>query len=63
MLVTGDLSYHTAIDAAAQGLALIDPGHYGSEYVFISYMRRNYEASVPDLDVKAAREVQPFQVV
>lgn len=63
VLVTGDLDYHTAIDAAAQGLALIDPGHYGSEYVFISYMREELKRLFPDLDVKAAREVQPFQVV
>jgi putative NIF3 family GTP cyclohydrolase 1 type 2 len=27
VLITGDIDYHTAHDALAAGLALIDPGH------------------------------------
>ena len=36
--VTGDIDHHTGIDTVAQGLALIDAGHYGTEYVFIPYL-------------------------
>ncbi len=37
-LVTGDIDHHEGIDAAAQGLAVIDAGHYGIEKIFIPYM-------------------------
>ncbi len=38
MLVTGDIGHHDAIDAAAQGMAIIDAGHYGLEHIFIPFM-------------------------
>ena len=31
--VTGDIDHHTGIDTVAQGLAIIDAGHYGTEYI------------------------------
>jgi putative NIF3 family GTP cyclohydrolase 1 type 2 len=36
--VTGDISHHQGIDAAARGMAIIDGGHYGLEHIFIPYM-------------------------
>ena len=38
VLVTGDISHHAGIDAEAQGLMIIDAGHYGLEHVFMDYM-------------------------
>ena len=38
VLVTGDISHHEGIDAEAQGLMIIDAGHYGLEHVFMDYM-------------------------
>lgn len=38
VLVTGDISHHQGIDAAARGMAIIDGGHYGLEHIFIPYM-------------------------
>ena len=35
VLVTGDIGHHDGIDAEAQGLMIIDAGHYGLEYVFM----------------------------
>ena len=32
--VTGDIDHHTGIDTVAQGLAIIDAGHYGTEVYF-----------------------------
>ena len=29
--ITGDVSYHRAEDAAAEGLAVLDAGHFGTE--------------------------------
>lgn len=40
VLITGDIGHHEGIDAAAQGMAVIDAGHYGIEYIFIEDMRR-----------------------
>ncbi len=38
VLITGDIGHHDAIDAAAQGMAIIDAGHYGLEHIFIPFM-------------------------
>ena len=35
VLVTGDIDYHTGIDTVAEGLAVVDAGHYRTEAVFI----------------------------
>ncbi|HIR94330.1 MAG TPA: Nif3-like dinuclear metal center hexameric protein [Candidatus Egerieimonas intestinavium] len=62
-LVTGDVDYHTAIDTLARGMAVIDPGHYGSEYVFISYMAEQLRQMFPDLKVEEAAISHPYRVV
>ena len=38
VLITGDIGHHDGIDAADQGLAVIDAGHYGLEHIFIDFM-------------------------
>lgn len=38
VLITGDIGHHDGIDAVAQGLAVIDGGHYGLEHIFMDYM-------------------------
>lgn len=38
VLITGDIGHHDAIDAAANGMAVIDAGHYGLEYLFLDFM-------------------------
>lgn len=38
VMVTGDISHHQGIDAAARGMAVIDAGHYGLEHIFIPFM-------------------------
>lgn len=38
VLITGDVSHHVGIDAYAQGLTVIDAGHYGIEKIFVSYL-------------------------
>lgn len=63
VLVTGDLDYHTAIDANAQGLALIDAGHYGTEFVYITYMEDYLRKTFPDLKVHAMKIRQPYCVL
>ena len=33
VLITGTIDHHTGIDAVAQGLSVIDAGHYGIEHI------------------------------
>ena len=63
VLVTGDIDYHSAIDALAEGLCIIDAGHYGTEYAFISYMKKKMEKLFPELIVTGAKIRQPYQVI
>ncbi len=63
VLVTGDIDYHTGIDAAARKLAVIDAGHYGTEYGFIEYMKGELETMFPRLTVEGARICHPYRVM
>ncbi len=63
LLVTGDIDYHAAIDAGAQGLSIIDAGHYGTEYCFIQFMKEKLEALLPDCEIIAAETAFPYTAV
>lgn len=63
VLVTGDIDYHTGIDAVAQGLMIIDAGHYGTEMIFIEYMEEALKEMLPEMKVTAAEIQQPFALV
>ena len=60
VLVTGDIDHHDGLDAAAQGLAIIDAGHYGVEKIFIPYMKQYLEANTTGVQVIAQPVKQPF---
>jgi putative NIF3 family GTP cyclohydrolase 1 type 2 len=40
ILITGDITYHYGIDAVAEGLRIIDAGHYGIEHIFIELVQK-----------------------
>ena len=63
VLITGDIDHHTGIDAFAQGLCVIDAGHYGLERIFIQDMKDYLEESLDDVIVKAADVYSPFLIV
>lgn len=63
VIVTGDVDYHTAIDANAQGLFVIDAGHYGTEFGFINYMAPHMKKMFPSLDVVAQDIRQPYHIL
>lgn len=48
VLVTGDISHHEGIDAEAQGLMIVDAGHYGLEHVFMEYMEKYLKEQLED---------------
>lgn len=60
VLITGDIDYHSGIDAVAKGLSIIDAGHYGIEKIFCPYMQEFFEKNLKALEVVVAPEVNPF---
>ena len=63
VLITGDIGHHEGIDAVARGMAVIDAGHYGVEYIFMSDMKTFLEENVPGVAVTTAKVTHPFQTV
>lgn len=43
VLITGDMTYHYGVDSVAQGLHIIDAGHYGIEHIFIEIITEYLE--------------------
>jgi dinuclear metal center YbgI/SA1388 family protein len=56
VLITGDIKYHTALDAEAYGIALIDAGHYGTEKVFVPDLSDFFRRELAGVEVYVARE-------
>ncbi|MBO4702143.1 MAG: Nif3-like dinuclear metal center hexameric protein [Lachnospiraceae bacterium] len=48
LLITGDMTYHAALDAVSRGLNIIDAGHYGTEIIFVDLVRAFFEMNFPD---------------
>ncbi len=63
VIVTGDVDYHTGIDAVAQNIAVIDAGHYGTEYCYIPYMAHRMKELFPDIEVLTEEIRQPFTIL
>lgn len=65
VLVTGDIGHHEGLDAVAQELAVIDAGHYGTEYFFIRDMERflKREPGGNELEVLIEESGVPFRIV
>ena len=61
--ITGDIDHHTGIDTAAQGLAVIDAGHYGTEYIFMKAMQQKMKENFPDLKVSCACAESPYILI
>lgn len=60
VLVTGDIGHHDGLDAWEQGLAVIDAGHYGTEYMFLEDMKGFLEKRLEGVEIMAAPVVHPF---
>jgi len=63
VLITGDIDHHEGIDAVAQGLAIIDAGHYGLEHIFIEDMANYLENCLQGVTVDRVKVIHPFQVI
>lgn len=63
VMITGDIDHHEGIDAVAQGLTVIDAGHYGIEKLFIPYMEEFIKRELPKLRIYRAEFCEPFVVI
>lgn len=59
VLITGDIDHHSGIDAMAQGLYIIDAGHYGVEHIFIEYISMQLKGKTA-LDVYTEEKKMPY---
>lgn len=62
-LITGDMDYHTVIDARAEGLSIIDAGHYGTEKMFVSYMSQYMKEKCSGIEIVEAIGENPFYII
>jgi len=51
VLITGDVKYHTALDAKAMGFAVIDGGHYATEKIMIPNTAQYLRTKLADVEV------------
>lgn len=63
VMITGDIDHHEGIDAVAQGLNVIDAGHYGIEKLFIPYMQEFLQRELQGVTIYRAEIKEPFTVV
>lgn len=63
VLVTGDVKYHTAVDAVAMELCLIDAGHFHTEKVVLPELEKRICGKLPSLEVFSNKvEADPFKI-
>ena len=63
VFVTAEIDHHEGIDAVAQGMAIIDAGHYGLEHIFIKDVAGFLQAMLRDIEVIMAPKHHPFQLI
>ena len=63
VLISGDIDHHTGIDLVAQGVSVIDAGHYGLEKLFVPYMQDYFKRNIPEIEVEAEEEKSPYYVI
>lgn len=59
LLITGDIDHHSGIDAMAQGLCIIDAGHYGVEHIFNEYISMQLKGKTA-LDIYVEEKKMPY---
>ena len=62
VLITGDIEHHEGIDAVAEGLVIIDAGHYGIEKLFIDYMKDYISENCKDITIRTHPLAEPFWI-
>lgn len=61
--ITSDMDYHSSIDAVAQGISIVDAGHYGTEYIFMEFMKKELEQMLPELETEEMDIIHPCKIL
>ncbi len=56
LLVTGETTFHTCLEAQATGVALLLPGHFASERFALECLAEHLAGCFPDVQIWASRE-------
>lgn len=60
--LTGDVTYHTALDAISLGLTMIDIGHH-AEKIFVSTITQELSSEFPEIEfIESDVNTDPFKV-
>lgn len=61
VVITGDMKYHTALDAREMGLCIIDVGHFASEHVILPRLQKVIADKFAQIEVVCSKlESDPF---
>ncbi|MCA9177221.1 MAG: Nif3-like dinuclear metal center hexameric protein [Planctomycetales bacterium] len=61
VLVTGEATFHTCLEAESDGIGMLLPGHFASERFALEVLATEIHAEFPELEVWAsARETDPL---
>ncbi|TCK98709.1 dinuclear metal center YbgI/SA1388 family protein [Natranaerovirga hydrolytica] len=64
IMITGDVDYHTAIDALQEGLPIIDAGHFGTEHIVVGYLANKlieqFNSNSKNVEVIQSEEQNPY---
>lgn len=63
VMITGDVDHHEGLDAVAQGMIVIDAGHFGLEHIFIKDMEQALCRMLPETEIQTETIVHPFQII
>ncbi len=63
VLITGDMGHHEGLDLMADGLSLIDAGHYGLEHIFVDAVAKELEMAGFGLVIKKAPVSYPYEII
>lgn len=62
--ITGDVKYHDAQHAKEMNLAVIDAGHFGTEYIFSDNMATQLRKKIHDVEIIVSKaNVDPFTYI
>ncbi len=50
-IVTGDLKHHVALDILEYGVNAVDASHFGTEYIFVEYVKKLLEEEFQGINV------------
>lgn len=61
VLITGDMKYHTALDAREMGLCILDVGHFASEHLIVNKLKKALENRFSNIEIVCSTlEKYPF---